>query len=631
MIIKEQQLKKSPKICERTRSEKTPRSFERRKRSDCFFGLHFDFHADVDSVEIGKSITSEMIGSMLDSVKPDYVQCDCKGHRGVASYPSELGNAAPGFIKDPLRIWRDETALRKTSLYIHYSGVWDSGFAGKHPEWARISGGSPDKHCVSVFGEYADLLMIPQICEVISKYDIDGVWVDADCWAVGLDYCQTVLNVFKSKYGCDSLPRNSDEKYFKEFTEYCRQGFRDYLKKYVDKFHEYRPGLQIASNWAYTSYMPEKVDVDIDYISGDCPSINTRQIAQFESRCMVHQGKPWDLMIWGFAYTYEKGMIGDKSPVQLKQESASLLAQGGGIQLYFPQKKDGAIYEKHIPIAAEVAAFCRDRKPFCHNEGYVPQIAMLHSAGAYYETTEWLFCARDPFTNDSPIDYLRPSHGLLSSLIDSNYIVDVIMDHHLDEIDRYGLIVIPELKTEAGIAEKLIEYVKRGGSLLVVGKQNSQYFCSELSSVEEDDLKGEPLLVQSIEKGEIGILPQDIGETYFYSRNEKLRSLIFDSVKQLFSCPLVELGVYNKIEVAANKVNGELFIHLINMSKPAGHPELYDNVPCVKEVSAKIRYDHKPNSIWIEPEHRKLPFIYKDGTIEIVVPSLHIHSILVVK
>lgn len=28
---------------------------------------------------------------MLREVKPDYVQCDCKGHPGVAGYPTKVG------------------------------------------------------------------------------------------------------------------------------------------------------------------------------------------------------------------------------------------------------------------------------------------------------------------------------------------------------------------------------------------------------------------------------------------------------------------------------------------------------------------------------------------------------------
>lgn len=38
--------------------------------------------------------------------------------------------------------------------------------------------------------------MIPQIKELIEEYDIDGMWVDGDCWAVMRDYSENAKNIF---------------------------------------------------------------------------------------------------------------------------------------------------------------------------------------------------------------------------------------------------------------------------------------------------------------------------------------------------------------------------------------------------------------------------------------------------
>jgi hypothetical protein len=99
---------------------------ERLKRADSFLGIHFDFHAGPDCTEIGKNTTPEMIENIIRLVQPDYLQIDCKGHRGLSSYPTRVGIQAPGFVGDPLRLWRQVTAERGVSLYVHYSGVWHS-------------------------------------------------------------------------------------------------------------------------------------------------------------------------------------------------------------------------------------------------------------------------------------------------------------------------------------------------------------------------------------------------------------------------------------------------------------------------------------------------------------------------
>ena len=70
----------------------------RMKRTDAFLGIHFDFHAGADCDQVGARTTPEMVRLVIDRVMPDYIQIDCKGHRGYCSYPTKLGNAAPGCV-----------------------------------------------------------------------------------------------------------------------------------------------------------------------------------------------------------------------------------------------------------------------------------------------------------------------------------------------------------------------------------------------------------------------------------------------------------------------------------------------------------------------------------------------------
>ena len=85
---------------------------QRLRRSESFLGLHFDFHAREEDKEVGANINRDVVGGILERVRPDYVQCDCKGHPGVSSYPTKVGFAAPGLVGDILRVWRDVTAER---------------------------------------------------------------------------------------------------------------------------------------------------------------------------------------------------------------------------------------------------------------------------------------------------------------------------------------------------------------------------------------------------------------------------------------------------------------------------------------------------------------------------------------
>lgn len=79
------------------------------RRKDCYFGMHFDFHANEREKGIGTRTTAENIGILLDAVKPDYIQVDTKGHSGYASYLSEIAPVAPGLAIDHLKVIREET------------------------------------------------------------------------------------------------------------------------------------------------------------------------------------------------------------------------------------------------------------------------------------------------------------------------------------------------------------------------------------------------------------------------------------------------------------------------------------------------------------------------------------------
>ena len=56
------------------------------KRKDSFFGVHFDFHAKDDETPVGRNTTPEAIRAIVETVQPDFIQFDCKGHPGLSSF-----------------------------------------------------------------------------------------------------------------------------------------------------------------------------------------------------------------------------------------------------------------------------------------------------------------------------------------------------------------------------------------------------------------------------------------------------------------------------------------------------------------------------------------------------------------
>ena len=217
----------------------------RMKRADSFLGIHFDFHAGEDCTQVGKNTTPAMVENIIQLVQPDYLQIDCKGHAGVSSYPTKVGHPAPGFVGDPLQVWRDVTRHHGVSLYMHYSGVWDSNAVKEHPDWAgRELGRWQAKHdrATSFFGPYAE-----------SASDSPTARAGGRLWrgrrlggrrvlGVRAGLRQSSHRVHSAKRPASRTFRGKPtDPHWYEFLQFNRQAFRDYLNHYITEVKKTNP------------------------------------------------------------------------------------------------------------------------------------------------------------------------------------------------------------------------------------------------------------------------------------------------------------------------------------------------------------------------------------------------------
>ncbi len=654
------------------RAAETDSPPKRLKRSEAFLGIHFDFHAGRDCTEVGRNTTREMIEGILDQVKPDYLQIDCKGHAGFSSYPTKVGNPAPGFVGDPLKLWRAVTAERGVSLYMHYSGVWDSEAVRLHPDWAAVRpDGKPDDQKTSPFGPYKDRLLIPQLRELAGEYRVDGVWVDGECWAAIPDYGEAAVKAFRDATGIQEIPRKAGDPLWLEWQDFHREAFRQYLRYYVNELKQSHPDFEVASNWAFSDHMPEPVTADVAFLSGDFSPQNSLNSARFSARCLQNQGKPWDLMSWSFSAPQSSPVRPLKSVPQLQQEAAIVLAQGGGYQAYFRQKRDGSIFDWQMKLMAEVATFCRARQEICHRAEAVPQVALLFSRAAHYRASPALF---GPWGSHG-IHALR---GVLQSLLDSQNSVQIVSEHHLSgQTARWPLIVIPEWEhLDPPFRDELIAYVRNGGSLLLVSWRAARPFAAELDVQPEGEvaqvgrylehagwLGGLHTYLQRVKpgpnarpfgrlhhsddprtphdvaatitpvgRGRIGVLWFDYGDAYLNRRVPVARDFLQAMVRELFPTPLVEVTGSHHVDVSVARKGERLLINLVNTSGPHEFEKVYvfDEIPPVGPLNVRLRLDRAPKSVVQQPEGRRLEVIWQDGVAQVAVPRLEIHSAVVV-
>lgn len=626
--------------------------------------MHFDFHAGLDQTGIGENCDPDAIGAMLDAVKPDYVQCDTKGHRGATSYPTKVGYPAPEMKGDILRMWRDETAERDIALYAHHSGVWDDNALLHHPEWAAFDAdGKASTQKTSVFGPYCDELLIPQLKEMANEYQLDGAWIDGECWAVQVDYSKFATDEYKKKFA--SPPPAPDSPDYYQYIKFCRQGFRDYIAHYIEELHKAAPNFQITSNWMYTSFVPEDTSIPLDFISGDYSPNDSVNSARFEGRCIAGQHKPWDLMAWGFST--EKGQHCVKEYEQLCQEAAAVISIGGGFQFYNRQLV-GTIQKWAIPMWAKLADFCRERQQLCHKAEAVPQIGVIYSQKAHYHSIGGLF--------GNWGEYITELRGTLMTTLDAGFSAEILMTHHAlsRDLSQYGALIVSDLTImESDLRAALLDYAENGGNLIICGYNSAQLFLpyldidikggreekggvfiehggriapivspyrevslsNESSGIDgfylTDDDTGKRFTAASVTNygdGKIAGVYFNIGK-YAETKSPCVRDFMKNLVKSL-TTPTAEIETKAPVELSLMKKEGALLVNLLNLSGPHSDATYnsFDYVPPVESIAVTVKYPSAPASVTFEPEGIALDYTYKNGEIKTTVKGLHIHGVV---
>lgn len=649
----------------------TPAAAAENWHEDAFFGLHYDLHPNSTDTELGRETTYDHIRAMLEKVKPDFVQYDCKGHPGYAGYPTKVGSPSPGIVNDALKVWRQVTRDMGIPLSIHYSGVWDTRAIELHPEWARIrADGSTDPNYTSRLSAYDEQLLIPQLLEVVREYDIDGMWIDGENWASQPDWSDACKALFKERTGIETAPLKAGDPNWHTWLSFQRDLFTEHVTRYTEAVHALKPTCMVTSNWMYSVRQPEEPVAPIDYLSGDFdPSFGSER-AMAEARFISSRGKPWDLMAWSFLQTNNQGWT-FKTAVHLCQEVSTVMAQGGAVFIYDNPQRSGRLTEWHQDTLAEVARFCRARQPYSHKTHTLPQAAILHSESSYYRYN-------DPLFNFGPAN--QPMEGALFALLENGCSVDILNEATLmRKMSEYPLIVVPEAENVPdAVRAALADYVRQGGRLLLTGVHVAEQY-GELAGVTKSEaaraggwvpagngaakVAGDyqpttlqtavelaPVLAQQepglnrrdfaastlnqYGDGTVAAIHGPIFRNYHQGRYPLIRRFIGDTIAGLSVPRLIQVRGPWYIEMAARTKGGSLHLQFVNRGvsgylSPNYH--MVEHVPDSGPFTVTAPLQKRPRRCYMAPDPAGLEWTWKDGLLTASISGLHIHNVLIIE
>lgn len=634
------------------------------KRKDCYFGLHFDFHATEEIEPLG--ITDrEKFCKYLDDVKPDFIQVDTKGHPGYASYFSKYGTVDKGLKIDQLKMFREETKKRGIYLYAHYSGVRDVKACKDHG-WAIIERyGEPWLDGTDLTSPYVDEIMIPQLLELAGDYGLDGAWIDGEVWATEMNFKKEVVDEFLKETGYSEISKDPSHPSHIAFKQKFRKQFYDYVKHYTQAVHEKYPDFEITSNYACSDQNAEMVLIDdLDYLSGDFANDYT---ARLSVRCYSGVDKVWDLMSWGSCGAFLTPKVGfmsatNKHLKRLYRECAMVISAGGGYHIVNNMTRQGEIRDTERENMVKLAKFARDRQPFCER-GMV-----LNSTAVWYSDYD--------ISRKRAYKTFGPSYekgAILDMVLDGGRPASFIYDEALltDKINDFSSIIVPDNKFISNEHKNaLIKYVKNGGKLIVCGQEackalveiekeytepkifyysNGVYMAgvqekivtfgsdfTPLFHCYEDYMKRDMPTINAaaykkLGKGEIYCFGWDVCSNYNKLKDYSLRDVFRSVLDKADPEPLVylESGI-RRVEVIPTIKGGEFMAHAINITERLATGNL-DDFPPIYDITIAIKCDKAPVKIMEQPYNREVPFTYDGKYAHAFIKELDVHTILIPK
>ena len=630
------------------------------KRKDFAIGIHFDFHAR-PGMTVAELYRPDSIEKMLDRVRPDFVQCDTKGHAGLSSYPTEVGYRADKIDRDILKMWRELTAKRGIALYAHHSGLYDQKAIEQHPEWAAVDeNGVPSTEYISVFSDYAKDLLVPQLLELAGRYGLDGVWVDGECWGLKMDYSDRAKAAYLAETG-KPLPRH-DEADFENYRTFVKERFKAYVSDYCAQVKAQYPDFEITSNWMYSSYMPERADVTLDYLSGDYSPTDSVNGARVAARCFDAQNMTWDLMAWGQS-TLPVSWVADnrhnKPAAQLCQEAAVTVALGGGFQFFDILYGNGSyVQEWSIEDWGKAADFVRERTPYCFRTEPVREIAVLHP---YYLPTN----EKDVYKSGG-----SRVKSWISALQSTGFSTGILFENSTDEeLAAYPAVVWPEgSRLDPKLDRKLLRYVENGGTLICdldaarsfadllpdlaaepaetivfpdCGKRLAALPTKawQLAPQKDDGLYYDKAHYLSnayaayrpvpYGKGKLLLMLFDLGGVFAKNRSIDLLDHITLALESVGVRQRVTVSHRPYVDVTLRQKGDALILNLINVLGPHENANyrVYDFVPKLCDVAVRVRLDKCPRVITLQPEGEPVCFDWDGDTAAFTLSSLDVHTV----
>lgn len=652
--------------------------------------VHLDFHNSKHVPEIGTKFNANEWGDRIVAGNLDSIVVFAKDMHGYFYYPSKYGPVHPGLSFDLLGEQVKACHKRNIAVYAYYCTAWDHYLADTHPEWnMRKRDGSDYRPKVGKTPGWTALclgnkdfvdLVANHIQEFVSKYELDGAWLDMAEPIAPECYCKECVLQIKAT-GKD--PFNMDVQ-----RDHQNKNFIEFHRRMRDLVHSTRPGCHVDFNDIGLGKVSERAEF-LDNI--DIEALPTGGWGYFYAPLQLRYQRNFGLPVYGMTGRFVSAWAdfgGLKLPQQLDVELASLVANATRCDVGDQMPPNGVLDKAVYHVLGKSFGKIKQLQPWLDQAAPVTEAVLLIPDIALEKVNQKYF------------------FGIAKLLIESHIQFDVL--EPVMEWERYGLVIIPdELNPDEQTINRLHRFIEKGGSVIVChngglqkethqswleryGLENDGQSSFDPAYMVTDDnfdsdmpgyayalyggasqwkIKspakslaqlGEPLFQRSAEhftshrqtpfdhitdysviatSRKIALIGFPIGQAYYEKGYWIYREAFLKLVNEVFPKRLVDTNAPLNCEITltyqpANKDENRperYIIHIINWSpnrKTPSHPEVHEDPVALTNIWVKLNIPITNVSVNTVLADEKLKPQYTDNGIKVTVPRIPISEMV---
>ncbi|MCQ3035236.1 MAG: beta-galactosidase trimerization domain-containing protein [Bacilli bacterium] len=398
-----------------------------------------------------------------------------QSHIGLCYFPTKVSKTHAFFIKHPDEIQKLIKLCHEDDMKVvgYYSLIFNNQAFLDHPDWRMID--KDKKNFVELGQRYG--LVCPnnpdykaflktQLEELYAHYpDLDGIFYDMPYWEMmcHCEHCQkdwakisdkpmpTKVNWLDPEWKKYVSMR---QKEMGDFVKYVRELSESILKGVTVEFNF---AAAVACDWLAGS--TELINEECEFTGGDLYGDLYNHSFTAKYYYGITKNQPFEYMTCRCNHNLREHTV-TKSENALESEIMLSTMHHGASLIIDAINPDGSLDHR---VSKRLGKVFEKQMPY---EPYMDKGELEANVGVYFDTTS-------NFRIDDVASNRECAIQATRTLIENHVPVTVLANKHLNNLNRYQVIVAPQLgSTKNDEINKLIEYVNNGGTLYLSGRSD---------------------------------------------------------------------------------------------------------------------------------------------------------------